>query len=169
MKCLFTFSVVFKGSQEFECLALSVHNCNSSSPGLSVVLFYRPPNSGHSPLDDLFVTLCNIFVNLSLHLYLIGDFNVDFSDPTAPMYHKLLSIVSSFNLCQVVMEPTQVSSSSSTLIDLIFVSSINLIQSCKTIPALANADHYMDCSLLFLLLCIRDHLHQPTGKSGVTP
>ena len=45
---MFTFSVVFKDSQEFECLALSVHNCNNSSPGFSVVLFYRRPNSGHS-------------------------------------------------------------------------------------------------------------------------
>ena len=60
VKCLFTFSVVFKGSQEFECLALSVPIIVIvCSPGFSVVLFYRPPNSGHSPLDDLFITLCS--------------------------------------------------------------------------------------------------------------
>ena len=58
------------------------------------------------------------------------------------MYHKLLSVVSSFNLSQVVTEPTRVSNFSSTLIDLIFVSSINYVQSCTTIPALANADHF---------------------------
>lgn len=78
VKCLFTFSVIFKGSHEFECLALSVRNCNNFSPGFTIVLFYRPPNSGESPLDSLFDTLCNIFVTRSLCLYLVGDFNVNF-------------------------------------------------------------------------------------------
>ena len=142
VKCVFTFSVIFKGTQDFECLILSIFSNGSRSPDFTVVLFYRPPNSGHIPLDKLFTTLCNIFVTLSMNLYLLGDFNVDFFVPTTPLYHKLLSIVSSFNLTQVVSEPTRVSSCSSTLIDLIFVSSITFVQSCTTIPPLGNADHY---------------------------
>ena len=95
VKSLFTVSVIFKGSPEFECLALSVH-CNNNSPGFLIVHFYRPPNSGHSPLDSLFDTLCHVFV--AHNLYLIGDFNVDFLEPTTPLYHKLMSIVSSFTI-----------------------------------------------------------------------
>ena len=50
--------------------------------------------------------------------------------------------MSSFNLSQVVTEPTHVSNSISSLIDLIFVSSSVNVISCTTIPPLANADHY---------------------------
>ena len=50
-----------------------------------------------------------------------------------------MSIVSSF---KVVSEPTCVTNISSTLIDLIFVSSVSFVQSCVTIQALGNADHH---------------------------
>ena len=52
-------------------------------------------------------------------MYILGDFNVDFLVPTTPLYNKLLFLVSSSNLTQVVTEPTPVSSSSSTLIEYI--------------------------------------------------
>ena len=74
--------------------------------------------------------------------FLVGDFNIDFLVPSTSLYFKLLSVVSSFNLSQIVSEPTRVSSSLSTLIDLIFVSSIVSVQSCVTVPPLANADHF---------------------------
>ena len=77
----------------------------------------------------------------SSNFYLIGDFNIDFFVSNTPLYNKLLSVVSSFNLTQVVSEPTHVTATSSTLIDLIFVSSIIFVKSCTTIPPLANADH----------------------------
>ena len=72
---------------------------------------------------------------------MVGDFNINYLVPTTPLYHKLLSIVS-FNLVEVVSEPTHVTNYSSTLIDPIFVSSTVSVQSCKTVPSLANADHF---------------------------
>ena len=39
-------------------------------------------------------------------------------------------------------EPTRVTDTSSTLIDLVFVSSVHDVKSCTTIPSLENADHY---------------------------
>ena len=70
---------------------------------------------------------------------LIGDFNVNFlvSDTSS---QKLLSVTNSFSLTQVVTEPTRISNSS-TLIDLIFLSSPSQLSSCVTIPPLANSDH----------------------------
>ena len=60
---------------------------------------------------------------------------------SSPLYYKLLSIVSSFNLTQIVTEPTRISKTTSTLIDLIFVSPSVKVKLCSTIPPLANADH----------------------------
>ena len=48
----------------------------------------------------------------------------------------------SFNLTQVVSEPTRVSDHSCILIDLAFVSSPPQVISCETIPPLANSDHF---------------------------
>ena len=108
---------------------MSVNYSNSPSPDFTIVLFYRPPNSGHAPLDSLF----NILLLCSCNLYLVGDFNVDFLSKVSPLYHKLISTVSSFNLTQVVSEPTRITPCTTTLIDLIFVSSTNSVSSCKTI------------------------------------
>ena len=48
----------------------------------------------------------------------------------------------SFNLTQVVQEPTRViSSNKATLIDLVLASNANYIQECSVIPPLANSDH----------------------------
>ena len=139
VKNMFTFSLLFKGTLNCECLVMSVTCFPSASPDFTIALFDRPPSSGHESLDS---ALCNIFLLSSCNFYLIGDFNIDFFISNTPLYHKLLSVVSSFNLTQVVSEPTRVTVTSSTLIDLIFASSVNFVKSCTTIPPLANADHY---------------------------
>ena len=73
--------------------------------------------------------------------YLLGDSNIDFLCANHPFYNKLLSVVSSFDLTQIVLEPTRISSSTATLIDLIFVSFPAQVESCSTIPPSANCDH----------------------------
>ena len=60
--------------------------------------------------------------------------------------------MSLFNLSQVVKEPTRITSTSSTLIDLIFVSPSVCVNQCHTITPLANADHlglHLDISSAF--------------------
>ena len=93
-----------------------------------------PAPLNYSVLDTLFETLCNIFVSLASKVIPIGDFNIDYLIPSGSLYHKLLSIVTSFNLTQVVKDPTQVCNSSSTLIDLMFVSPSVIVDLCSTIP-----------------------------------
>ena len=143
VKDLFTCSPLFKGRPLFECLIVTINSSPGSSPDFTVALFYRPPSSSPALLDTLFFALCNNFVSSSPSFFLVGDFNIDFLVPSTSLYFKLLSVVSSFNLSQIVSEPTRVSNSSSTLIDLIFVSSIVSVESCVTVPPpLANADHF---------------------------
>ena len=144
IKSVFTCSVLFNGTAKFEFIVLSV-KCNTISivnSDFAIGLFYRPPDSNASLLDTLFNTLCNLDVSVLSNLYLIGDFNIDCFCVNSYMYNKLMSVTSSFNLSQIVTEPTRVTSNSSTLIDLIFVSSTTLIEKCTTIPPLANSDHH---------------------------
>ena len=127
---------------EFECIILSIScTLNSTSPDLTVLLFYRPPSSNPAVLDVLFSTMCNLDVSVFDNFYIIGDFNIDFICANTSLYHKLLSVMSSFNLTQIVTEPTRITSNSATLIDLIFVATPTLVKSCLTIPPLSNSDH----------------------------
>ena len=57
---MFTHTVLFKGTPDFELFIVSIHKCSScssnNSPDFTIALFYRPPNSGYLPLDMLFST-----------------------------------------------------------------------------------------------------------------
>ena len=75
------------------------------------------------------------------------------------MYDKFLSVVSSFNLTQVVSEPTLVVNSTSTLIDLVFVSHPSMVHVCETVPPLGNSDH------LGLQFIMSTKLHKSTHYS----
>lgn len=75
VKNMFTFSLLFEGTLNCECLVMSVTCCFSVSPDFTIALLYRPPSSGQEPLNSLFSTLCLLS---SCKLYLIGDFNIDF-------------------------------------------------------------------------------------------
>ena len=132
-----TASILFKGSVDLELLIVSF---KLSSFVIVVALMYRPPNVSDIIFDELFSVLCN-YVNVSLFncFVLIGDFNVNFLVSNTS-YQKLLSVTNSFSLTQTVTEPTRISNSS-TLIDLIFLSSPSQLSSCVTIPPLANSDH----------------------------
>ena len=138
---LFTHSVVFKGTDSFECIVLSMF-CSSRqySPDLTIALLYIP-NSCSSLFDTLFCTLCNLDVSVFSNFVLL-DFNIDYFCTQSPLFSRLNSVASSFNLTQLVTEPTQVCGNFCTLIDLIVVSTPAQVESCHTTPPSANSDHW---------------------------
>ena len=159
-------------------LYLHVQFCSRALPILSLLLFLFCAQ----PAVLIPILLLHYFIDLQiltppfltpyfLHFvvwmfvfssfYLIGDFNIDFLCTYSPFYNKILSVVSSFNLLQIVSEPTRVSKNTATLIDLVFVSSPLQVESCSTIPPLANSDHN-GIQLHVLLKC-------PKRKEKITP
>ena len=135
--------VLYSGSPDFEFLMLSLTSPRTTviNPDFYIALFYRPPSSNISLLDTLFSTLCNLNPSIFVNTCIIGDFNIDFLSPPNFLYNKLLSVMSSFNLSQVISEPTRVVNDCSSLIDLAFVSVPGTVQLCETIPPLGNSDH----------------------------
>ena len=87
-----------------------------------VTSWYRPPNS--SP--DLFPHLDTVLGRLDserVEHYLIGDMNCNLlSSDNIHTRAGLLSITEMYGLKQLIDEPTRITPSSSTLIDLIFTS-----------------------------------------------
>ena len=139
-------SVVFSGSVDLELIVISIDFCSSR---VALALFYRPPSSSVSIFDTLLYTLYSyVDVSLFSNFVLLGDFNVNVFDPQHPLFHNIQTLASSLCLTQIVSEPTRVTQSSCSTIDLVFMSSPSHLISCVTIPALSNSDHF-GLSVLF--------------------
>ena len=120
-------------------MIVSVNNANCR---YCMGLFYRPPSSTSFIFDTMFSVLEQLDPSLFLNFVLIGDFNVNFLNPQHFLYHKLSCILSSFNLTQVVQQPTHVSTNGgATLIDLVLLSNPQQLRDCSVIPELSNSDH----------------------------
>ena len=116
---------------------------------LALALFYHPPNSPVSIFDTLLCTLCSyVDVSLFSNFILLGDFNVNVLDPLNPLFNNLQTLASSLCLSQIVSEPTRITQTSCSIIDLVFMSSPSYLISCTTVPASSNSDHF-GLSVLF--------------------
>ena len=134
-----SYNVILSGPSDLEFIVLQI---KSFYCAFTVGLFYRPPNAPVCIFDNLLNSLCSqIDVSLLSNFILLGDFNINMTNPHSHLYSKIQSFALSLCLSQIVSEPTHLSSGTSSLIDLVFMSAPNNLISCATIPALANSDH----------------------------
>ena len=73
---------------------------------LCVGLFYRPPSSPVSVLDNFYTVLEGLDPSYFSNFVLLGDFNIDFYNPHTPQYCKLTDVMHIFSLMQAVGEAT---------------------------------------------------------------
>ena len=113
---------------------------------LTIVLLlqsiYHPPSSNVHYYDCILEDIDKAYSTGS-ELILMGDFNCDVFSDKSFVTDKICHISSSFTLEQVISEPTCVVETSSTLIDLIFVSnSLIVISSGVPVINISLSDHY---------------------------
>lgn len=118
---------------------LSIHNnCNK----LCIGLFYRPPNSLIDVLDNFCTTLECLDTSRFSNFILLGDFNIDFYNPTTSLHSKLTNLTHSLSLTQVIQDATHISTNGKeSLIDLAFVSQPQQVNHYEVIPPISNSDH----------------------------
>ena len=121
---------------ELLSIVITGNNCKAC-----VTLFYRPPNSSTAIFDILFSYLESLDISQFSNFIMIGDFNVDVSNHSHPLFPKLRDMSASFDLQQMVTEPTHIHGNGSSIIDHVYTSNSLLIKSCVTIPPLSTADH----------------------------
>ena len=129
---------VLPACPSLELLSLIIHE---NSNRCCVSLFYRPPNSPPSILTTLSTLLEAIDISTFSNFILVGDFNVDISNPSHPLTNTLNDMSHSFHLQQIVTEPTHIYSHGASIIDLVFTSNSLLTCSCTVVPPLGNSDH----------------------------
>jgi len=93
-------------------------------------------------MDDLYTSIESLDISRFSNFVLLGDFNIDFSNPGCVLYPKLSNLLQSFSLSQVVQDVTRYGrNKTATLIDLCLVSSTDHVTDCSVIPPLLNSDH----------------------------
>ncbi len=75
---------------------------------LHVCLFYRPPSSACAIFEYLCTYPQSIDAGPLSNFVFLGDFNVNYDNPSHPLYSNLCSITSLYCLTQVVAGPTHV-------------------------------------------------------------
>ena len=68
-----------------------------------------------------------------------GDLNCDMLKPRSPEANALLDLCNSVNLTQLIKEPTRMTKTSSTLIDVIMTSSTNIVKDSGVVVSLTSA------------------------------
>lgn len=93
-----------------------------SQPNSRKILFgavYRPPNLDPLTFMESLEEMLNRRTNESIETVLLGDFNFDYISPNATTKH-FQRTMNLLNLKQLINEPTRITQTSRTLIDLIF-------------------------------------------------
>ena len=107
---------------------------------------YRAPNTN---LEDAIEKIQDRLLNIpdSFELVLLGDFNVNFLEVDKTAKRKLMRIANLYDLEQLILQPTRITPSSKSLIDLLFTNSCHRVVDCGVIN-LTLSDH----SLIFCVL-----------------
>ena len=107
---------------------------------------YRAPNTN---LEDAIEEIQDRLLNIpdSFELVLLGDFNVNFLEVDKTAKRKLMRVANLYDLEQLILQPTRITPSSKSLIDLLFTNSCHRVVDCGVIN-LTLSDH----SLIFCVL-----------------
>ena len=131
---------VLPNCEGLELLAVVISNeCFKSC----ILLFYRPPSSSFTVLDSLHCFIESLLTFQYSSFIILGDFNISFCPHSShPLFSRLEALASSFGLQQLITEPTHNHhTGSASTIDLVFVSTVKLVDHCAVIPPLHNSDH----------------------------
>ena len=105
-----------------------------------VCTVYRPPDPALNCFeDDLGETVISA-LSLNKDIYILGDLNCNVLDAGDQGGRTFLNFCTAYNLTQVINEPTRITQSSKSLIDIILVSNKNVVEESKVLPV-SISDH----------------------------
>ena len=116
-----------------------------------------PPSTSTDCFDTEFGDAVISAMSLSKPIYILGDLNCNLLKSSDPASQALLNFCTSFNLTQMIAEPTRVTKSSATLIDVILASNKNLVRAAKVIQV-SISDH----DLVYAVLKLKRQRPKPT-------
>ena len=136
-------SLNYNVRHDLPCDKHEILSINISKPNCSpfnVTALYRPPNSDTS----FFITMENVVAELdneSIEFFLLGDLNCDYLTKTYCNQLARLKLISqAYQLTRLITEPTRITPTSESLIDVIFTNDASRIVTSGVIHV-AISDH----------------------------
>jgi hypothetical protein len=139
----------------FHQLWLNVQNNKLKSFIIGVL--YRPPDCPLSFIDNDLMPRYTEVLSSGKDVVLAGDLNCDLLSEN-PSSEALLSFACCVGATQLIKDPTRVTSNSSTLIDVLFVSNRNLVKSSGVYETTIS-DHFLIYAVLNLK--VTNQLYKP--------
>ena len=132
------------GDLEGLCVEINIRNHKFLLCGI-----YRPPNAGIELWDSIERTFENLNTSSTKDIVILGDFNCNMHNNNLP--NRLQNLILSYDLCQLIDEPTHFTENSSTLIDLAIVNNpSNVLFSDVISPIVPNLVRF-HCPILVTL------------------
>ena len=127
-------------SDHFEHLLIKVKGTTAHDSIILGVL-YKPPNFPPKDWIEDFQTLNQLLIQDSCPSYLLGgDFNINLLSDS-PGKHLFMEVLQTFNLTQLISEPTRYNNNSQTLLDLFICNNPSHITQSGILPHPPLADH----------------------------
>ena len=117
---------------------------------------YRPPSA---TLDCFDTELCDALISpmpMNKPIYILGDLNCNLLNSSDLASQALVNFCVSFNLTQLIRQPTRITESSTTLIDVILTSHENSIVDTQVMPS-SISDH----DLIYVVLKLKRQRPKP--------
>ena len=135
---------LISGNVEAVCIEVSFKNNKCLISG-----FYRPPNTGTNYWDLIEAMFDNTSNSPVKELIILGDFNCDMISSGT---NKITYPASSYNLTQIIDEPTHYTEDSSSTIDLVLVNKLeDVLYSGVSSPFIPNLVVRYHCPTVFYL------------------
>lgn len=122
-------------------------------------VIYNPPGAKHMH-DQFLVNFENILsfvVPSADHIFCLGDFNIDLFNFGNSITRDFLSLINGLGLTQIINEPTRITSTTATLLDLVLVDAEELVANSGVVDL-----HTIDHSLVYCNLKLINTISNPT-------
>ena len=121
-----------------EVLFLEVSVSNTK---IAIGTMYKPPKIPYGVFATVQENLAYVSTKYN-HTIICGDFNTDMLDPesrSTKFFH--LNLLEPLGFTNVVKEPTRITESTSTLLDLFLVSNVDCVKKCNVVDIPGVSDH----------------------------
>ena len=124
---LYDLSAIAESGLHILWLKIQIRNLKS----FFICTVYRPPNTSINCLDnELSIRLVEA-LSFNKPIFILGDLNCNMLNANDPLCQTLTTFCLAFNLSQLVHQPTRVTETSKSLLDILLVSNKNLVIETK--------------------------------------
>lgn len=133
------YNIIFSSVNDvLEQLWISIH---SSGKRITFGVLYRPPSANLIQVFNALEDAMSFLLPSSDYIVFAGDLNINLLNIGTQSITHFNNFLEAFNLKQMIDEPTRITSTGQTLIDVLITSDSSIINSCNVTDSYGISDH----------------------------